>query len=278
MPLLEGLDGVNKMSKSLGNYVGIDEPPADMFGKLMSISDELMWRYYELLVFRSTGRDRRAGSSEVERRLQSARREGRRFAQEIVARFHDQAAARHALEEFESRFRHGGVPDDLEEQVIDAPAEGLAIAQVLKAAGVCASTSEALRMMEQGGVKVDGQKVTDKALKLAAGATYVLQVGKRKFARVTLRRGPEAPEKFSGGLVARSSEPAYNRCLADRIAKRRKHWGLGSVSLFNKLQPIEVGAGGAYPFCAARCIGVKCIQQCSLWIQVILCEFVVTMD
>ena len=187
MPLLEGLDGVNKMSKSLGNYVGIADAPADMFGKLMSVSDTLMWRYIELLSFASL-----AEISGWKREIEQGgnpRDVKVRFAQEIVTRFHDAAAARRALEDFESRFRHGGVPDDLEEQAIDAPAEGLAIAQVLKAAGVCPSTSEALRMIDQGGVKLDGEKVADKALKLAAGATYVLQVGKRKFARVTLRRG-----------------------------------------------------------------------------------------
>ena len=110
-----------------------------------------------------------------------------RFAQEIVARFHDQAAARQALEEFEARFRHGEIPPDLPEQLLEVPAEGGAIAQVLRSSGVCPSTSEALRMIEQGGVKVDGQRVSDKGLRLPAGATYVLQVGKRRFARVSLR-------------------------------------------------------------------------------------------
>ncbi len=188
MPLLEGLDGVNKMSKSLGNYVGIDEPPNEMFGKLMSVSDELMWRYIELLSAASLAaiaewkRSTDAGANPRDVKV--------RFAQEIVERFHDRRAAQAALEDFEARFRHGGIPDDLVEQVIDAPAEGVSIAQILKLSGVCSSTSEALRMVEQGGVRVDGEKAVDKALRLLGGHTYVLQVGKRKFARVTLRKAP----------------------------------------------------------------------------------------
>ncbi|MEP7068117.1 MAG: tyrosine--tRNA ligase [Usitatibacter sp.] len=186
MPLLEGLDGVNKMSKSLGNYVGIHDAAFEMFSKLMSISDVLMWRYIELLSFESLATisawkasiDAGANPRDVKAR----------FAQEIVARFHDQAAARSALEDFESRFRHGGIPVDLVDQSFEAPAEGLSITQVLKSSGVCPSTSDAVRMVEQGGVKVDGEKVSDKALKLPPGATYVLQVGKRKFAKVTLRK------------------------------------------------------------------------------------------
>jgi tyrosyl-tRNA synthetase len=186
MPLLEGLDGVNKMSKSIGNYVGIDDAPYEMFSKLMSISDELMWRYIELLSFESLATV--SGWKASIERGSNPRDVKVRFAQEIVARFHDRTAAQAALEEFESRFRHGGVPDDLVEQSIDAPAEGLAIAQVLKSSGVCPSTSEALRMIEQRGVKVDGETVTDKGLRLLAGSTHVLQVGKRRFARVTLRK------------------------------------------------------------------------------------------
>lgn len=186
MPLLEGLDGVNKMSKSLGNYVGITDAPNDMFGKLMSISDELMWRYIELLSFESL-ETIRGWKKQIEGGG-NPRDVKVRFAQEIVARFHDARAAEAALEDFESRFRHGGVPDDLEEQVLEAPAEGTAIAHVLKSTGVCPSTSEAVRMIEQGGVKVNGEKVSDKALKLTPGTTYVLQVGKRKFAKVTLKQ------------------------------------------------------------------------------------------
>ena len=186
MPLLEGLDGVNKMSKSLGNYVGIHDAPNEMFGKLMKISDELMWRYIELLSFESLATIS-AWKASIEAGA-NPRDVKARFAQEIVARFHDQAAARSALEDFESRFRHGGIPLDLVDQSFDAPAEGLSITQVLKSSGVCPSTSDAVRMVEQGGVKVDGEKVSDKALKLRPGATYVLQVGKRKFAKVTLRK------------------------------------------------------------------------------------------
>ena len=186
MPLLEGLDGVNKMSKSLGNYVGIHDAPNEMFGKLMKISDELMWRYIELLSFESLATIS-AWKASIEAGA-NPRDVKARFAQEIVARFHDQRAARSALEDFDSRFRDGGIPVDLVDQSFDAPAEGLSITQVLKSSGVCPSTSDAVRMVEQGGVKVDGEKVSDKALKLRPGATYVLQVGKRKFARVTLRK------------------------------------------------------------------------------------------
>ncbi|QJR13708.1 tyrosine--tRNA ligase [Usitatibacter palustris] len=186
MPLLEGIGGTEKMSKSLGNYVGINEPPDDMFGKLMSISDELMWRYVELLSFESLATiqswKRSVGEGANPRDIKV------RFAQEIVARFHDRAAAEASLANFESRFRHGGVPDDLEEQFIDAPGGDATLVQVLKSSGVCPSTSEAIRMIEQGGVRVNGEKVSDKALKLPVGSTYVLQVGKRKFARVTLKR------------------------------------------------------------------------------------------
>ena len=186
MPLLEGLDGVNKMSKSLGNYIGITDAPNDMFGKLMSVSDELMWRYIELLSFATLPtvagwkREVEGGGNPRDVKV--------RLAREIVTRFHSAAAAAAALEDFESRFRHGGVPDDLVEQVIDVPAEGAPIVQVLKSSGVCPSTSEAHRMIEQGGVRVNGEKVSDKSLRLDAGATYVLQVGKRKFAKVALRK------------------------------------------------------------------------------------------
>jgi tyrosyl-tRNA synthetase len=186
MPLLEGLDGVNKMSKSIGNYVGITDAPNDMFSKLMSISDDLMWRYIELLSFESL---ETIGGWKGEIEAGGNPRDVKvRFAQEIVARFHSRAAAESALADFENRFRHGGVPEDLQEQILETSAEGAAIAQVLKSAGVCPSTSEALRMIEQGGVKVNGEKVSDKALKLVPGTTYVLQVGKRKFAKVTVRK------------------------------------------------------------------------------------------
>ena len=180
MPLLEGLDGVNKMSKSLGNYVGIAEPPKEIFGKLMSVSDDLMWRYYDLLSFR--------GNEEIAR-LKREVAEGRNprdvkvlLAQEIVARFHTQKDAEEALADFEARFQRGAMPDEMPELSVPAGP----VAQVLKQAGLVASTSEALRMIEGGGVRIDGEKLSDKNLSLAAGEIVVLQVGKRKFARVTL--------------------------------------------------------------------------------------------
>jgi len=186
MPLLEGLDGVNKMSKSLGNYVGIHDAPNDMFGKLMSVSDDLMWRYIELLSFESLDevarwkKDIGQGANPRDVKI--------RFAQEIVARFHDRRSADAALEDWNARFRDGGMPADIEEKTITVATDGTAIAQVLKSSGLVPSTSEALRMIEQRGVKVNGDTVADKAMKLAAGATYVVQVGKRKFAKVTLKR------------------------------------------------------------------------------------------
>jgi len=184
MPLLEGLDGVNKMSKSLGNYVGIDEPPGEIFGKLMSVSDDLMWRYIELLSFESLATIARWRREVAGGRNPRDVKAG--FAREIVTRFHDAQAAQRAEAEFEARFRQGAMPEDMPEVSVAAGNQPLPIAQVLKAAGLTASTSEALRMIEQGGVRVDGERVVDKALKLAAGRAVVLQVGKRKFARVTL--------------------------------------------------------------------------------------------
>jgi tyrosyl-tRNA synthetase len=184
LPLLEGLDGVNKMSKSLDNYVGITEAPNDIFGKLMSISDELMWRYYTLLSFRP--------ADEVAA-LKRACAEGRNprdakvaLAQEIVARFHSPAAAEHALAEFEARFRQGALPESMPEVTLATAGAGLPIAQLAKQAGIVESTSEALRLIAQRGLKVDGDVVADKALVIAAGRTVVVQAGKRKFARVTV--------------------------------------------------------------------------------------------
>ncbi|HKB84072.1 MAG TPA: tyrosine--tRNA ligase [Burkholderiales bacterium] len=184
MPLLEGLNGVDKMSKSLGNYVGIAESPEQIFGKLMSISDELMWRYIELLSFESlaTIRD---WKTEVEGG-RNPRDIKVRFAQEIVARFHHRAAADKALADFEARFKQGEIPDDVPEFTLATGNKPLPLIQILKQAGLTASTSEAMRMIEQGGVKLDGEKVSDKALKLAAGGPFVIQVGKRKFARIVL--------------------------------------------------------------------------------------------
>ncbi|MFJ1299675.1 tyrosine--tRNA ligase [Pseudomonadota bacterium AL_CKDN230030165-1A_HGKHYDSX7] len=181
MPLLVGTDGVEKMSKSKGNYIGISESPDSMFGKLMSISDTLMWRYFELLSFRSL-EDIAALKAEIEggRNPRDAKVA---LAQEIITRFHSAAAAEGALASFEARFRDGAIPDDIPEvNIAGAP---MGILRVLREAGLVASSSEAQRNVEQGGVRVNGDRVEDKSLQLAAG-TYVVQVGKRKFARVTL--------------------------------------------------------------------------------------------
>jgi tyrosyl-tRNA synthetase len=184
MPLLEGLDGKEKMSKSLGNYVGIAEPPQEIFGKLMSISDELMWRYIELLSFEPLSTVQR-WKQEVQAGA-NPRDVKARFAGEIVARFHGEAAARVAEEAFEKRHRHGEMPEDLPEVRLPYPEAGLPITQLLKQLNLAPSTTEANRLIEQGGVKVNGDPVSDRTLKLAKGRTYVVQVGKRKFARVTL--------------------------------------------------------------------------------------------
>ena len=184
MPLLEGLDGVNKMSKSLGNYVGINESAEQIFGKLMSISDDLMWRYLELLSFQPMN-TLRQWKTEVEAG-KNPRDVKVALAQEIVARFHSQAAAEQALEDFEARFKQNVIPDNLPESLIPCGSSGIGIAQLLKQAGLTPSTSEALRMIEQGGVKIDGAKVSDRSLVLPAGTSAVFQVGKRKFARVRL--------------------------------------------------------------------------------------------
>lgn len=184
MPLLEGLDGVNKMSKSLGNYIGITESGRDMFGKLMSVSDELMWRYYDLLSFRSNAEIAALKQQVAEGR--NPRDIKVELAQEIITRFHDRAAAEDALSDFEARFQRNAIPDDLPQVSLAAPAEGLPVLQVIKLAGLTASTSEAIRMIGQGGVRIDGEKLEDRGLVLAVGAKVVLQVGKRKFAEVTI--------------------------------------------------------------------------------------------
>jgi tyrosyl-tRNA synthetase len=180
MPLLEGLDGVEKMSKSKNNYIGITEPANTMFGKLMSISDVMMWKYYELLSFRSL-QDLAGLKAEVEggRNPRDAKVA---LAQEIVARFHSQQAAEDALADFVNRSK-GGIPDDVPE--VDVKGAPLGLPQLLRQTGLCASSSEAMRMIAQGGVRIDGAVVSDKALQIQAGS-FVLQVGKRKFARVTL--------------------------------------------------------------------------------------------
>ncbi|MEY3651404.1 MAG: Tyrosine--tRNA ligase [Pseudomonadota bacterium] len=183
MPLLEGLDGVNKMSKSLGNYIGVAEPANVIFSKIMSISDELMWRYIELLSFESLEtiaewkQEIAAGANPRNTKV--------RFAQEIVARFHDQEAAEEALRDFELRSK-GGIPDDVPEVTIAIEQGSISVPQLLKQAGLVASTSEAMRAIEQGGVKIDGEKVADKTHQLNRGSQFVAQVGKRKFARVTI--------------------------------------------------------------------------------------------
>jgi tyrosyl-tRNA synthetase len=184
MPLLEGLDGVNKMSKSLGNYIGISEPANEIFGKVMSISDTLMWRYYELVSFRpwteivQFRKDIENGRNPRDIKVL--------LAQELVARFHSEQAAVDALADFEARFQKNAIPDDIAEITLNIAGDSAGIASVLKEAQLVASTSEAIRMIQQGGVKADGEKVEDKSLALAKGITVVLQVGKRKFARVTL--------------------------------------------------------------------------------------------
>ena len=183
MPLLEGLDGINKMSKSLGNYVGITDAPQEMFGKLMSVSDELMWRYLELLSFESLGTIAKWREEVAQGR--NPRDIKVLMAQEIVARFHSKQAAVDALAEFEARFQKGVLPDDMPEISVLIADVHIGVTQMLKQAGLVASTSEALRMIDAGAVKLDGEKVSDKALQLKAGVV-VAQVGKRKFGRVTI--------------------------------------------------------------------------------------------
>ncbi|WP_448211773.1 tyrosine--tRNA ligase [Colwellia sp. MEBiC06753] len=183
MPLLEGLDGVQKMSKSLGNYIGITDAPNEMFGKIMSISDDLMWRYYQLLSFKPL--------EEIEQYKQQVADGANprdikiELAKELIARFHDQAAADAAHQEFINRFQKGAMPDEMPELTVETTDGVIAIANLLKEAGLVASTSEAMRMIKQGAAKIDGEKVADNKVEIAAGTTAVYQVGKRKFARVT---------------------------------------------------------------------------------------------
>ncbi len=184
MPILEGLDGVQKMSKSLNNYIGINEPAEEMFGKIMSISDDLMWRYFELLSFRPMAEIRRmkqevdGGANPRDIKFQ--------LGQEIVARFHDQAAAAAAQDAFVARFQKGALPDDMPELMLAGQDGILVIANLLKDAGLTGSTSEAHRMIKQGAVRIDGERVSDNGLEISAGNTHVFQVGKRRFARVTV--------------------------------------------------------------------------------------------
>ena len=184
MPLLEGLDGVQKMSKSLGNYIGITDAPGEMFGKIMSVSDDLMWRYFELLSFRPID-DIAALKRAVDDGL-NPRDAKFELGQEIVARFHDNAAAESAKQEFIARFQQGAMPDEISEVTLESQDGSLGIAHLLKAAGLVSSTSDAFRMIKQGAVRIDAERVTDRALEIKAGTTAVYQVGKRKFARVSL--------------------------------------------------------------------------------------------
>lgn len=183
-PLLEGLDGVQKMSKSLNNYIGITDEPDEMFGKVMSISDELMWRYYEVLSFRKLDdieslRSRvAAGGNPRDAKFE--------LAMELVERFHDRKAAGAAKKEFIARFQKGALPDKIKEVSISSQGGSLGIAQLLKEAGLVSSTSEAFRMIKQGAVKIDGERIEDKSLQVSAGSTSVYQVGKRRFSRVSL--------------------------------------------------------------------------------------------
>ncbi len=184
MPILEGLDGVQKMSKSLGNYIGIDEPANEMFGKIMSVSDDLMWRYFELLSFRSldeiNGFKQKIDEGENPRDIKFL------LAEEIITRFHDAKAAEAAQADFINRFSNNAIPDDMPEVDINVTIDGMAIANVLKETGLVNSTSDAHRMIKQGAVKIDGERVEVSKQVLKAGFSAVLQVGKRKFARVTL--------------------------------------------------------------------------------------------
>ena len=185
VPLLEGLDGVQKMSKSYGNYIGITEPPNEMFGKLMSISDKLMWRYFELLSFRTL--------KEIEA-FKLAVNDGKNprdikfeLAIEIVSRFHDKNLAESAKDEFIARFQKGAVPSEMPEHALEASDGVMGIAHILKNAGLVTSTSEAFRMIKQGAVRIDGERVIDKDCNISSGSTHIYQVGKRRFAKVSLK-------------------------------------------------------------------------------------------
>ncbi len=185
MPLLEGLDGVQKMSKSLNNYIGITDAPNDMFGKIMSISDDLMWRYYELLSFKPI--ETISGYKEAIASGSNPRDVKIDLAKELIERFHDTEAAEAAHQEFINRFQKGALPDDMPELDIVTETGEIAIANLLKEAGLVASTSEAMRMIKQGAAKIEGEKITDNKLVIKAGSSAVYQVGKRKFAKITLK-------------------------------------------------------------------------------------------
>ncbi len=185
LPLLEGLDGVQKMSKSLDNYVGITEPPGEIFGKLMSISDELMWRYFDLLSFRSDAEIADLKADMVGGR--NPRDIKFLLCEEIIERFHSRKAAVAAREEFISRFQKGQMPDDIPEKTLGTAGEGIGIAAALSQCGLTSSNSEAFRMIQQGGVKIDGEKISDRTLRLDPGFKGILQVGKRKFCKATVK-------------------------------------------------------------------------------------------
>jgi tyrosyl-tRNA synthetase len=178
MPLLEGLDGVEKMSKSKNNYVGITESPTEMFGKLMSISDTLMWRYYTLLSLKSQAEISALQTNSHPRDAKVG------LAHEIVSRYHSKAAADGAVAEFEARFKHGAMPEHMPETAIQTHGAGIGIAQLAKQVGLVPSTSEAFRLIDAKGLKIDGEAVSDRALICAVGTKLVLQAGKRKFVRV----------------------------------------------------------------------------------------------
>lgn len=184
MPILEGLDGVQKMSKSLNNYIGIDEAPDEMFGKIMSISDELMWRYFELLSFLPE-EDIEKFKQDIEEGI-NPRDIKFILGEELVARFHSPEEATQARENFIARFQKGAMPDDIPEKELNAIDGKLAIANLLKEAGLVQSTSEAFRMIKQGAVKIDSEKVEDKGLEISAGSEHIFQVGKRRFAKVSV--------------------------------------------------------------------------------------------
>ncbi|MDG1462955.1 MAG: tyrosine--tRNA ligase [Gammaproteobacteria bacterium] len=184
MPLLEGLDGINKMSKSLGNYIGITDSPDEMFGKLMSVSDDLMWRYFELLSFRPL--EQIAGLQQAVADGANPRDIKFELGQELVARFHGADSAANAQESFVKRFRGGEMPENIDEFTLESEDGGLGLANILRSSGLVSSNSEAFRMIKQGAVKIDGTKISDKGLVIAAGTKHIFQVGKRKFARVTV--------------------------------------------------------------------------------------------
>lgn len=186
LPLLPGLDGVKKMSKSLGNYIGIDESPNEIFGKVMSLSDETMWLYFELISFKSLAEIKKF--REQVRDGLNPRDVKFLLAEEIVERFHNHDAAKKAHEDFVARFQQGALPEDMPEVQIPVGKEGMQIANVIKAAGLTESTSDAIRMIQQGGVKIDNEKISERHLTLHAGASMVLQVGKRRFAKVVLTK------------------------------------------------------------------------------------------